>query len=469
MATRLKNIVRFLAVPPGVPTSLPHFLNIDNRSVPPDLAAGNPAGSFLIAADATNVTVTNQLGAPADINVYVEHWHTIEREFGSTPATYEGELVPQPFILGGAGGAGADAAPVFEVVYRPEDPAGSRANVYTTWAGAYAALQATAEFGQRYLLFDPQFSTTVDGFGFPACSIPPGEWDMTDVVWCSRSINVGVVIEEGARFVSDDFFIIDGGPGPSGLIVTYDGDGSSGFTPFDSLAMHLRGIRTRLTNTVATAAPMISAENGFFLASLGGNITGGIGSGNNPQLAPVIDLKGGSFTGLMVDGAIFDGVVTDSVGGGLFDAVLYTDGAFVEHGFAGDANVNFDWTSQPWGLAPGQGTVFAAHRDRHLVRFFDPVVTADYTADYNELVRVDTTGGPLAITLPFATPACGERVTVKDVVGSAGTNDISIVAQVGETIDFGNPDPNAANISDDYGSRTYVCDALGNWALVARV
>jgi hypothetical protein len=360
-------------------------------------------------------------------------------------------------------------SPAFEVIYRPEDPAGSRANVYVTWEEAYAALQATAEFGQRYLLFDPQFSTTVDGFGFASCQIPAGAWDMTGVVWCSMGLNIGVVIEEGARFTSSDFFIIDGGPGPGGLIITYDGDGSSGFTPFDSLAMHIKGIRTRLTNTIAGAAPMISGENGFLLASLGGNVTGGVGSGNEPMLAPVIDLKGGSFFGLMLDGSIFDGVVTDSVGGGLFDVVLYTDGAFVEHGFAGDANVNFDWTSQPWGLAPGQATVDSVHRDRHLVRFLNPVVSpadSPYQADYNELVRVDTTLGPVTIMLPFATPACGERVTVVDFSGSAAPLlAVTVDAQVGEFIN--NPGT-SDTITTAYGARTYVCDALGNWMITGR-
>jgi hypothetical protein len=363
-----------------------------------------------------------------------------------------------------------DASPILQVIYRPEDPAGTRGNVHTTWAEAYAALQATAEFGQRYLLFDPQFSTTVDGFGFASCQIPAGAWDMTGVVWCSMGLSVGVVIEEGARFTSSDFFIVDGGPGPGGLLITYDGDGSSGFTPFDSMVMHIKGIRTRLTNTVATAAPMISGEFGFLLASLGGNATGGIGSGNEPMLAPVIDLKGGSFLGLMLDGAIFDGVVTDSVGGGFLDVVLYTDGAFIEHGFAGDGNVNFDWTSQPWGIPVGNLSVYSAHRDRHLVRFFDPVVTpadSPYQADYNELVRVDTTLGPVVVVLPSATPACGERVTVVDFSGTAAPLlDITIDAKVGQFIN--NPST-SDSITTAYGARTYVCDALGNWIIVASV
>jgi hypothetical protein len=467
VATRLKNVVHFLAVPPATPTALPHGLNIDNLPVLPDLVLGDDdAADFEVTADATNVTVTNVTNEPLDVAIYVEHWHTIERQFGSTPATYEGELVPQPFVSNGYGGVGA-----FELVFRPGAMGkwASPNNVFTTWLALMSAINKSATAGQRYLLFDPQFSSTVDGFGNPSCEIPAGEWDMTDVVWASDNLDVGIVIKEGARFISNTFFIIDGGPGPGGLIITYDGDGSSGFTPFDSMAMHIKGIRTRLTNTVATAAPMISGEFGFLLASLGGNVTGGIGSGNNPQLAPVIDLKGGSFLGLMLDGAIFDGVVTDSVGGGFLDVVLYTDGAFIEHGFAGDGNVNFDWTSQPWGTPAGNVSVYSAHRDRHLVRFFDPTITAAYTADYNELVRVDSSGGPVPITMPKAIPACGERVTIKDVVGSAGANDISIVAQVGDTIDYGNADPNAANISDNFGSRTYVCDALGNWALTAKV
>jgi hypothetical protein len=101
VATQLKNIVRFVNVAIGVPTSLPHSLNIDGRSVVPDFVGA--VGDFTVTANATNVTVTNNGNAPADLDVIVEHWHTIERAFGAASTTV---LVPQPFVLrAGAGGS----------------------------------------------------------------------------------------------------------------------------------------------------------------------------------------------------------------------------------------------------------------------------------------------------------------------------------------------------------------------------
>ena len=95
MATRLKNILRFAAVPVGVPTLLPHNLNWQGRARIPDVVQGSREG-FTVVADNTNVTVTNNTGAAADIDVLVETWHTIERDFGAVLMT---DLVPQPFVV----------------------------------------------------------------------------------------------------------------------------------------------------------------------------------------------------------------------------------------------------------------------------------------------------------------------------------------------------------------------------------
>lgn len=119
--TTLKNIIRLTAAAPGV-TTVAHGLNIDGVSVRPDKLETSTSGSFTVSADATNLTVINQGGVSADIDIYVEHWHTIERVFGAAGTT---ELAPQPFQPG-AGSGGAD--PGVNTVRFADD--GALINVY---------------------------------------------------------------------------------------------------------------------------------------------------------------------------------------------------------------------------------------------------------------------------------------------------------------------------------------------------
>jgi hypothetical protein len=106
MGTILKNIVQFTGLVIGVPTSLPHRLNVNGRPVMPKIGGGD-AGGFTITADTVDVTATRLAGADPDVNVYVEYWHTLE---SVTP------LIPPPgqligltplFFAGGSGGSGA--------------------------------------------------------------------------------------------------------------------------------------------------------------------------------------------------------------------------------------------------------------------------------------------------------------------------------------------------------------------------
>ena len=90
--TTLKNIIRLAAVAPGT-TVVAHGLNVNGRGVRPDKLEKSTSGLFSVSADATNLTVINQGGVSADIDIYIEHWHTIERAFGAAGTT---ELTPQP-------------------------------------------------------------------------------------------------------------------------------------------------------------------------------------------------------------------------------------------------------------------------------------------------------------------------------------------------------------------------------------
>jgi hypothetical protein len=106
MATQLKSIVRFTGLVVGVPSVLPHGLNIDNVAQVPDLVAPSQ-GIFTIVADATNVTVTRTAADPAAVDVFCEVWHTEDRSFGPFGPSQPTGLVPRPFILRPGSGTSA--------------------------------------------------------------------------------------------------------------------------------------------------------------------------------------------------------------------------------------------------------------------------------------------------------------------------------------------------------------------------
>jgi hypothetical protein len=105
MATILKNVLQFTGLAIGVPTSLPHKLNVNGIPVAPKLGGANMEG-FTITADTTNVIVTRTVNAGGDaVQVYVEYWHTIEAVLPLLPPP--GKLIgltPFFFASGGASG-----------------------------------------------------------------------------------------------------------------------------------------------------------------------------------------------------------------------------------------------------------------------------------------------------------------------------------------------------------------------------
>jgi hypothetical protein len=113
MATRLKNIVRFVGVAAGATVALPHLLNVDDVvAVVPDFVDPSVQG-FTITADSTNVTVTNNGVVAASVDVFVEYWHSLERVFGST---LQNALTPSPFVTGGPA-SGVSGLPYLGVSY----------------------------------------------------------------------------------------------------------------------------------------------------------------------------------------------------------------------------------------------------------------------------------------------------------------------------------------------------------------
>ena len=113
MATQLKNIVAFANIAAGGNATLAHGLNIDGLDVLPDLAQRDNTDFAITAVTDTSVTVENRGQAVGSTNVLVEHWHTIERVFGSSAVK---SLAPQPFLPAG----GFVAASTYEITLTSE-------------------------------------------------------------------------------------------------------------------------------------------------------------------------------------------------------------------------------------------------------------------------------------------------------------------------------------------------------------
>lgn len=91
-------------------------------------------------------------------------------------------------------------------------------------------------------------------------------------------------------------------------------------------------------------------------------------------------------------------------------------------------------------------------------RITSGIHTADVTTDGEEVVFVDTSGGAVTVTLASADATEGNVVTVVDVGGGADTNQITVSAESGETVD-GSTD---TTVSSSWGATVVVSDG-DNW------
>ena len=166
--TILKNILSFTGLTVGVPQTQPHRLNLnDVQPLLPQFAAAN-AGGFTINVTDVTVTVTRTPAAStAAVQVYVEHWHTIEEVL--PPGNLAGFV---PFLIqpGGAGvdtgiielttdvlagpGSGIQAATVVALQGNAVAATAPAASNVLTWTGAAWAPAPTATTGITQLTND---------------------------------------------------------------------------------------------------------------------------------------------------------------------------------------------------------------------------------------------------------------------------------------------------------------------------
>lgn len=73
-----------------------------------------------------------------------------------------------------------------------------------------------------------------------------------------------------------------------------------------------------------------------------------------------------------------------------------------------------------------------------------------------------TTTSTVTITLPLASSMLGRQVIIKDVSGSAGTNNITIARTSSDTLDGAT----SKTINTNFGSLTFLANVSGSWVIV---
>ncbi len=173
MATILKNVLRFTGLVIGVPTLQPHLLNVDTLgAVTPNLTFPD-RGPFIVAVDATNVTVTRVATSPGDtVDVYVEFVYSPSRVFN--PA--EDPPTEFPFVLQPGGGGGGSAGSSNSLIFRPGS-AFVGPTIFGLWADLITrltALRAASNGGGTYEI-------GIDDSTISPAVIPAGAYDMAGV------------------------------------------------------------------------------------------------------------------------------------------------------------------------------------------------------------------------------------------------------------------------------------------------
>ena len=132
-ANRLYNILTFTNVGAGATTAQLHLLNVNEVNKIPDFIWGNNS-NFTLAANATQVTVTNNGLGPETIEVWCCYLYSVLRVFGGSGTT---SLTPDPYILVGGGGAsGTSSGNPQRFVYTCSGAEGSDFNVLLPLARA---------------------------------------------------------------------------------------------------------------------------------------------------------------------------------------------------------------------------------------------------------------------------------------------------------------------------------------------
>lgn len=101
MPNILKSQLEYTAVAPGATATLPTTLSLSGVDYPPDIISFDNPDFDYSSHTTTTLTVINKGAVAANCRVLCEHWHTIERSFGSNSTL---NLPNRPFVNRGVDG-----------------------------------------------------------------------------------------------------------------------------------------------------------------------------------------------------------------------------------------------------------------------------------------------------------------------------------------------------------------------------
>ena len=270
--------------------------------------------------------------------------------------------------------------------------------------------------------------------------IPPGLYDMTDVILAGRAhVPTLLTIPEGVIFTGLRTL-------RESLQVTFTGTtppvSDIGELPFAAFA-----IDGGTSITATGSGPFIRVGSNLAIIALrdGSRITFGG--------TPVIDVTVvGPGTGILVAGFALGTLESNTISG------VAGASAFIKY-LVSSARLSED---QP--TFTGAGGLLTFGNDTVERRFPTTVFTSSGMTEPNVVTRVDTNSGPVTITLPPAFNNRGVSIVVKDVGGNAAAANITIVPSGGDTIDGGF----AQFITAARGSRTFTSDGGSDWMTTAQ-
>jgi len=399
---KIHTILNFTGIAIGDTQTLPHGLVLRGAPLLPDFVFLQFQDTFeLVSATTTDVTIRNTANTGGDCEAYVFCLHPAIRLLGLAPddGTMQQGLTPRPFCPGspnsGAGGGGA-----FDVVvFRPGGVASE--NVVTTWDDALSLL-AQLE-GTRYLEFDDSITTPIV---IPTPTVPGTPYPMEGVVWATVPDRVvTVTVPEGVSFTGLRSF-------NDRIQITF-----SGTTPpvsdFVNAAPQLETVTLSngaLIRTSGGAAFFsIDADAQILLGAEGGFTSG----------TEVVDIATGNTVSIFSLGA--QAILSD-------DTIAGAVGATLNLVRANDAPFSFSDVQTAF-----LGTLNLTNTTRDFT-YPTAVLTGNLAlGDASQLVLVDPTGGPFAVTLPPAAAHRGESITVKNT--TASVNNVTLTAGGGDNID----------------------------------
>ena len=152
-----------------------------------------------------------------------------------------------------------------------------------------------------------------------------------------------------------------------------------------------------------------------------------------------------------------DGTMSSTFQIGKNSASISVSTAFPTGGNNGDINIRYGGTAHRLYQKVSGTWVQLQSSQKQTVS-----VSANYTTQLpDEVLFVNTTSSAITITLGNSATLNGKTIIIKDVSGNAGTNNIAVVGQSGQTID-GINDSTINVIDVNYGNVKLISDG-SNW------